>query len=72
MRASKGDRLISRGHVVGQPDRDAKILDVLGPDGAPPYVVEWADDGHTGTFFPGADAVVQHFAHRRPAHTAPA
>jgi len=68
--ASKGDRLIARGRGAGQPERDAEVLCVLGPDGGPPYLVQWSDDGHVGTFFPGSDALVQHFSHRRSLHAA--
>jgi hypothetical protein len=65
MRASPGDRLIVKGHHVGEPDRDAEILEVRGEDGAPPYFVRWADDGHEGLVFPGTDAEIKHFRHRR-------
>jgi hypothetical protein len=65
MKAAAGDRLVIKGHHVGEPDRDAEILEVHGDDGAPPWVVRWADDGHEGLFFPGPDAVVVHFPHRR-------
>jgi hypothetical protein len=61
--ASVGDRIVIKGHHVGEPDRDAEIIEVRGPDGSPPYVVRWSEDGHEGLFFPGSDAVVQHFAH---------
>lgn len=60
MYASAGDRLIIKGHHVGEPDRDAEILDVLGEDGGPPYRIRWEEDGHEGLFFPGPDAVLQH------------
>jgi len=60
LRASPGDRLIIQGHHVGEPDRDGEILEVLGKDGAPPFVVRW-EDGHVGELFPGSDATVQHF-----------
>jgi hypothetical protein len=63
MQASAGDRLIIKGHHVGEPDRDAEILEVLGEDGGPPFQVRWDDDGHEGLFFPGSDAVVEHFKH---------
>lgn len=63
MRASKGDRIIIRGHRVAEPDRDCEVLEVRGADGGPPYVVRWGDSGHETLFFPGADAVVQHFEH---------
>lgn len=61
MRASVGDRIIVRGHKVGDRDRDGEILEVHGEDGAPPYVVQWASDGHESTFYPGTDAMIQHF-----------
>jgi len=61
LRARVGDRLVIRRHHVGEPDRDAEILEVRGEEGRPPYVVRWADDGRVGYFLPGSDAFVQHF-----------
>ncbi len=61
MRAAVGDRLVVKAHRVGEHDRAAEILAVEGHDGAPPYLVRWEDDGHEGLFFPGADAVVEHY-----------
>jgi hypothetical protein len=61
MRAAVGDRIIIKGHRVGEHDRDCLVLEVRGDDGGPPYVVRWGDDGHESFFFPGSDAVVQHF-----------
>jgi hypothetical protein len=61
MFARSGDRLVIHGHHVGEPDRDAEILEVRHPDGSPPYVVRWSDTGQEGLIFPGADAFVQHF-----------
>ena len=63
MRAVAGDRIVVKGHHVGEPARDGKIVEVRGDDGAPPYLVEWEDDGHVGLFFPGPDASIEHFAH---------
>jgi len=63
MRAVAGDRIVVEGHHVGEPSRGGKILEVRGDDGAPPYLVEWEDDGHVGLFFPGPDAIVEHFPH---------
>lgn len=66
MKANKGDWVIVRGHQVGEPDRKALITEVHGKDGEPPYVVEW-DDGHTSTFYPSSDAVIeQHPVIRSP------
>ena len=61
MRGSVGDRLVVKGHRVGEHDRGAQILAVEGPEGGPPYFVRWEDDGHEGLFFPGPDAVVEHY-----------
>jgi len=62
MQASPGDRLVIKAHRVSEPDRDAEILEVRGPDGGPPYLVRWEDDGHVGLVFPGSDALIQHLA----------
>jgi hypothetical protein len=61
MFAKAGDRLVIHGHRVGEPDRDAEILEVRHEDGSPPYVVRWSDTGQEGLFFPGSDASVEHF-----------
>jgi hypothetical protein len=60
LRASVGDRLVIRGHHVGEVRRDGEILEVLGEDGAPPYLVRWSDTGHLSRFYPGSDAYVDH------------
>ncbi len=62
MQASPGDRIIIKGHRIGEPDRDCEVLEV-GDDGAPPYRVRWGDTGHESLFFPGSDATVHHFDH---------
>jgi hypothetical protein len=61
MRASVGDRIVIRGHRVGEPERDCKVLAVQGEDGGPPYLVQWEDNDHESLFFPGSDAVVVHY-----------
>jgi hypothetical protein len=60
MRAQAGDRLVVRGHRVGEHERDAEILEVRGPEGTPPYIVRWSDTGDEGLVFPGSDATVEH------------
>lgn len=57
MRASPGARIVLAATHVGEPTRDGRIVEVHGPDGGPPYVVEWSD-GHTGLLFPGPGAVL--------------
>lgn len=61
MHATAGDRIIIRGHHIGEPDRDCEVLEVRGHDGEPPYVVRWEDDGREALFFPGPDAEVKHY-----------
>ena len=63
MKARVGDRIVIRGHHIGEPDRDCEVLEVKNPEGEPPYVVRWGDDGREALFFPGSDASVQHFQH---------
>ncbi len=65
MRASAGDRIVIKGHRVGEHDRDAEVIEVSHPDGSPPYRVRWEDSGHESLLFPGSDAFVQHFEHPR-------
>lgn len=36
LRTSPGDRLVVRGHYLGEPERDGEIVEVLGAGGAPP------------------------------------
>ena len=63
MRASVGDRIVIKGHRVGEPVRDCEVLEVHGLNGGSPYLVRWGDTGHESLFFPGSDASVQHFEH---------
>ena len=58
--ATPGDRLVIRGHHQGEHSRDGEILEVLGENGAPPYLVRW-EDGHESEVFPASDTYVQHF-----------
>lgn len=71
-KAAPGDRLVIRGHHLGERVRDGEILEVLGEAGSPPYVVRWGDDGHVSRIFPGSDSYVEHFERRaRPPAAAP-
>jgi len=60
LRARPGDRLVIRAHHAREAEHDGEILEVLGDEGAPPYVVRWEEDGHVSRLYPGADAYVQH------------
>jgi hypothetical protein len=59
MQAKVGDRIVVKGHRVGEPDRDCQVIEVRGSDGGSPYVVRWEDSDHDTLFFPGSDASVQ-------------
>ena len=58
MQATVGDRLLVHGKNVGLADRHGEIIEVRGDNGAPPYLVRFAD-GHEGLVFPGPDCVVE-------------
>jgi hypothetical protein len=60
LRASVGDRLVVHSHHLGEPQRDGEILEVMGSNGEPPYLVRW-DDGHVSRLYPSSDVVVEHF-----------
>ena len=56
-----GDRLVVHAHHLGEPARDAEILEVRGARG--PYLVRW-DDGRESVIYPGPDVTVEHFPTR--------
>ncbi|MDA8058690.1 MAG: DUF1918 domain-containing protein [Actinomycetota bacterium] len=56
MHANVGDRIIVKGHHIGQIERECLVVEVHGADGAPPYLVRWKDSDHETLFFPGPDA----------------
>jgi hypothetical protein len=49
MKANVGDLLV----VPGRESRTGLVIRVLGPDGAPPYVIKWLRDGHIAMVTPG-------------------
>ncbi|MCF6523178.1 DUF1918 domain-containing protein [Streptomyces sp. JJ36] len=59
MQAQSGDKLLVHGRTVGQHDKVAEIVEVLGSDGEPPYRVRF-EDGHEAVMSPGPDSVVRH------------
>ncbi len=54
--AGAGDRLVIQPHHIGEPERDAEILEAHGPGGGAPFLVRWTDNGRTSLFYPGSDA----------------
>ena len=54
-----GDVIVVAAHRVGEPERTAEIVEVLGDAGRPHFRVRW-DDGRETIFYPGSDAIVRH------------
>jgi hypothetical protein len=59
-RTRVGDRVVVRGHHVGEPARYGEVLEVVGEYGAAPYLVRWELDGHVSRFYPSSDAHIEH------------
>ena len=57
MKAKVGDRVVTEGVHVDSPRREGRIVGVAGPEGEPPYRVQWTD-GHESLWFPGSDSHV--------------
>jgi hypothetical protein len=47
---------------VGERDKFGDVLEVRGQNGAPPYLVRFAD-GHEGLVYPGPDCVIEPSEH---------
>ncbi|GAA3394981.1 DUF1918 domain-containing protein [Cryptosporangium minutisporangium] len=62
MNAHVGDEIMLRPPGAAHPIRDGEIIEVAGPDGEPPYRVQW-DDGRESLLFPGPDAELRHLHH---------
>jgi hypothetical protein len=58
MQAKPGDRLVIKGHRVGEAERRAEILEVNKEHDQLRYLVRWSD-GHEAWIYPGSDAVVE-------------
>ena len=58
MRGKPGDRLVIKGHRVGEMERHAEILEVRDEHDQVRYLVRWSD-GHEGWVYPGSDAVIE-------------
>lgn len=57
--AEVGDLIVVAGHHVGEPERIAEILEVVGEPRHERYRVRW-DDGHESVYHPGSDATIKH------------
>ncbi|MGZ4707877.1 MAG: DUF1918 domain-containing protein [Acidimicrobiales bacterium] len=60
MEAQAGDKLVVKGHRVGDHDRIGTIHEVRGDQGSAPYVVEWDDQPGEHVIWPGSDAAIEH------------
>ncbi len=58
MQATVGDRVHIKGRIVGMAEHVGEIVEVRGPEGAPPYVVRF-DDGHESLIYPGPDCLIE-------------
>jgi hypothetical protein len=58
LHAHVGDQLVILSATLDRAVRDGEIVETRGPDGSPPFLVRWADDGRTTLVFPGPDARV--------------
>ena len=61
--AAVGDLIVIAGHRVGESERIAEILEVLGEAPNEHYRVRW-DDDRESVYFPGSDATIKHATHR--------
>ena len=59
MNAHVGDRLILEGVHGGDCWRTGIVIELRHPDGTPPYLVRWLDDGHEALVFHGPDARIE-------------
>lgn len=59
--AEVGDLIVIAGHRVGESERLAEILEVVGEPPDERYRVRW-DDDHESLYFPGSDATIKHIA----------
>ncbi|MDV6014234.1 DUF1918 domain-containing protein [Haloechinothrix sp. LS1_15] len=58
MYAQVGDWLVVERANLEHESLKGLITGVRSPDGSPPYLVHWIDDGRTSLVFPGPDAHV--------------
>ena len=67
--AEVGDLIVIAGHRVGEAERTAEILEVLGEVPNERFRVRW-DDGHESVLRPGSDATALRVANRPSARKA--
>jgi Domain of unknown function (DUF1918) len=62
MQAKVGDELTVKGRHQGDEDRRCEVIEVIGADGAPPYLIRWRD-GHESLLFIRPRTVQQALLH---------
>ena len=67
-RTKVSDRIVVRGHHVGEPARYGEVLEVVGEYGAAPYLVRWELDEHVSRFYPSSDARIEHVSRSPSPH----
>jgi hypothetical protein len=58
VQAAVGDLLVVTSHHIGEAERLAEIVEVLGEPSHPRFRVRW-EDGHETIIYPGSDATVR-------------
>lgn len=56
VKATVGDRIVIKGHYMGEPIGDCQVVEAHGPDGGAPYLARWGDSRHETLFLAGSDA----------------
>jgi hypothetical protein len=59
--AVAGDLLVVKAHHLGEPERTAEILEVLGEEPRRHYRVRW-EDGRESILYPSSDVTIRHLA----------
>jgi hypothetical protein len=59
MQAQVGDWVVIEGRTLDEPRRQGQIIELVHPDGSPPYRVRWPADDHESVVFPGPDARIE-------------
>jgi len=62
MQAAAGDRIVIKGHHIGDRDRSCEMIEAHGPEGVL-RIVRWGDSEHETLFFPGSDAAIESREH---------
>lgn len=58
MFANPGDRIEAASRSDGAEPNGCQVLEALGPEGGPPYLVVWDDPEALALYFPGSRAVI--------------